>query len=147
ANPFLHEIKGNFAMSLAYRGAVETTSVLDKKYELMSLDQIYLDYAGTFPSSHPIHEHLTALDTGHRVFLFKNDSKLEVRDSQGFPLARLSNQGVEKWTPMLDRILEIRVIAMLQRTGQDPEEGFQSRIRTEQWELPVLEVVYMAGTN
>lgn len=147
ANPFLQEIKGNFAMPLAYRGTVETTSVLDKKYELMSLDQIYLDHAGAFPPSHPIHEHLRALDTGQRVFLFKNDSKLEVRDSQGFPLARLSNQGVEKWTPMLDRILEIRVIAMLQRTGQDPEEGFQSRIRTEQWELPVLEVVYLARTN
>ncbi len=54
-NPFLKEIKGDFVIPLTYRGMVEASEHIDKKYELLGLNQIYLDYAGSFPQSDPIH--------------------------------------------------------------------------------------------
>ena len=41
----------------------------------------------------------------------------------------------------LDQILEVRVLAMLQRNRDDPDEDFQKRINADNWELPILEVV------
>ena len=56
-------------------------------------------------------------------------------------MARLSNEGANKWRERLDHILEVRVVAMLRRNRDDPDENFRKMIRAENWELPVLEVV------
>jgi len=100
-----------------------------------------LDYAGSFPPAHPIHGHLAELGTGQCVSFCQNNSKLEIHDRSGKCLARLSNEGANKWRERLDHILEVRVVAMLRRNRDDPDENFQKKIRADNWELPVLEVV------
>ena len=141
ANPFLKEIKGDFVIPLTYRGIVESSDHADKKYELLGLNEIYLDYAGSFPPTHPIHGHLAELGTGQCVSFCQNNSKLEIHDRSGKCLARLSNEGANKWRERLDHILEVRVVAMLRRNRDDPDENFQKWIKMDNWELPVLEVV------
>jgi hypothetical protein len=42
----------------------------------------------------------------------------------------------------LDRISEVRVVAMMERDRMDPQEDFRDRIRAEKWEAPVLEIVF-----
>ena len=143
-NPFLKEIKGDFVIPLTYRGMVEASEHIDKKYELLGLNQIYLDYAGCFPQSDPIHGHLAELKTGQCVSFCQNNSKIEIRDRGGKCLAMLSSEGANKWRERLDHILEVRVVAMLRRNRDDPDENFQKKIRADNWELPVLEVV-MSG--
>jgi ATP-dependent DNA helicase RecQ len=143
-NPFLKEIKGEFVIPLTYRGVVEVSDQTDKKYELLGLNQIYLDYAGTFPQTHPIHGHLADLRTGQGVSFSQNNSKIEIHDCGGNCLARLSSEGANKWRERLDHILEVRVVAMLRRNRDDSDENFQKMIRADNWELPVLEVVYPA---
>jgi ATP-dependent DNA helicase RecQ len=140
-NPFLKEIKGDFVIPLTYRGMIEAIEHIDKKYELLGLNQIYLDYAGSFPQSDPIHGHLAMLKTGQCVSFCQNDSKIEIRDRGGKCLAMLSSEGANKWRERLDHILEVRVVAMLRRNRDDPDENFQKKIRADNWELPVLEVV------
>jgi len=143
-NPFLKEIKGDFVIPLTYREMVEASDHTDKIYELLGLNQIYLDYAGNFPQTHPIHDHLAELRTGQCVSFCRNNSKIEIHDCNGHCLARLSNEGTNKWRERLDHILEVRVVAMLRRNRDDPDENFRKKIRANYWELPVLEVVYPA---
>ena len=143
-NPFLKEIKGDFAIPLTYREMVEASDQTDKIYELLGLNQIYLDYAGNFPQTHPIHVHLAELRTGQCVSFCRNNSKIEIHDCNGHCLARLSNEGTNKWRERLGHILEVRVVAMLRRNRDDPDENFRKKIRANNWELPVLEVVYPA---
>jgi ATP-dependent DNA helicase RecQ len=145
ANPFLNEIKGNFSIPLIYKGASDEGHHVNKKYEVMGLDQIYLDYAGAFQESHPIHNHLAKIETGQSVFIQKSNSKIEIRCCHGNCLARLSNHGFAKWVSMLDSILDVKVIAMLQRNQDDPDDSFQKMIKAEEWELPMLEVIYSDG--
>jgi len=146
-NPFLKEIKGDFVIPLTYRGMVEASDHIDKKYELLGLNEIYLDYAGSFPQTHPIHGHLAMLKTGQCVSFWHNNSKIEIHDRDGKCLARLSNEGANKWQKRLDHILEVRVVAMLRRHRDDPDENFQKKIRADNWELPVLEVVIPASAG
>jgi ATP-dependent DNA helicase RecQ len=141
ANPFLKEIKGDSVIPLPYREMADAGDQIDKNYELLGLNQIYLDYAGNFPQTHPIHGHLAGLKTGQSVFFCQNNSKIEIHDCGGNSLARLSNEGAGKWRERLDHILEVRVVAMLRRNRDDPDENFQKKIRAHNWEFPVLEVV------
>jgi ATP-dependent DNA helicase RecQ len=115
--------------------------ILDKRYELLGLNQIYLDYAGNFPQTHPIHGHLAELRTGQCVSFCQSNSKIEIHDCGGKCLARLSIEGADKWRERLDHIWEVRVVAMLRRNRDDPDENFQKKIKADNWELPVLEVV------
>ncbi|MGD9369736.1 MAG: hypothetical protein PVH87_28750, partial [Desulfobacteraceae bacterium] len=101
-----------------------------------------LDYAGRFPQSHPIHDHLATLQAGQRVSFFRNNSKLEIHDGEGRCLAQLSNEGSNKWRKRLERIIDVRVAAVLKRHRDDPDEGFQKWILADEWELPLLEVIY-----
>ena len=120
---------------------VEVSDQTDKKYELLGLNRIYLDYAGNFPQTHPIHSHLAELRTGQCVSFCQNNSKIEIHDSGGKCLDRLSSEGTNKWRERLDDILEVRVVAMLRRNRDDPDENFRKKIKADNWELPVLEVI------
>ncbi len=140
-NPFLKEIRGGCVMPLTWRG-VAADGQVERTYELLGLDEIYLDYAGTFPADHAIHRHLAALGTGQRVALRPEGSRVVIADPSGHCIGRLSAEGAERWRRRLERILEVRVVAVLQRFRDDPDERFTGRIRADRWELPVLEAVW-----
>jgi len=140
-NPFLREISGKFAIPLTFRVEMDTGRYVNKTYEILGLDELYLDYAGNFPQTHPIHEQLAKLDPGQCVSFCLKSERIEVQSDSGICVARLSKQGVEKWKDRLDQILEVRIVALLKRNRDDPEEDFQDRINADNWELPVLEVI------
>lgn len=142
ANPFLREINGNFSIPIASRGPVEKKNHIDKKYEVLSLEEIYMDYAGGFPQGHSIHAHLAELQTGQCVSFFSNKKKIAIHDSMGNCVARLSEKGTRKWSERLNQIIEVKVLAMLRRDRSHPDEDFQGRIKSDVWELPILEIVY-----
>jgi ATP-dependent DNA helicase RecQ len=142
ANPFLKEIRGEFSTPLTYREHLETDGRTHRRYELLGLDEIYLDYASRFPQTHPIHKHLGALQAGQRVSFHRINSKLEIHDGERRCLAQLSNEGFNKWIKMLEQIIEVRVLALLKRNRDDPDESFLKWIQADEWELPLLEVIY-----
>jgi hypothetical protein len=57
-------------------------------------------------------------------------------------VGRLSQSASSRWKDQLDRIREVRVVAMIERDRMDPQEDFRDRIRAEKWEAPVLEIVF-----
>ncbi len=140
-NPFLKEIRGNFVMQYTYQETVETDDAVGRRYEMLGLSDIFMDYAGGFPRTHAIHKQLAKLETGQIVFLRRKNGNLEIQNQGGRCLGRLSSKGVNKWTDHLDQILEARVVGIIQRNRDDPDEAFQEFIRTDKWEMPVLELV------
>ena len=143
-NPFLKEINGNSVMPLVYGGMVQERDGVDKRYEIAGLNEIYLDYAGGFPQTHPIHSRLSAMTAGQQVDLVMNNEKLEIRDQNGECVGMFSREGADRWRERLGNILEVRVVGMLQRNRDDPDAPFLKRIRADKWEIPVLEIVSTA---
>jgi ATP-dependent DNA helicase RecQ len=143
-NPFLKEINGNFVMPFTHGGMVQKSDDVDKRYEIAGLNEIYLDYAGGFPQTHPIHSRLAALTAGQQVNLVIENEKLEIRDHSGECVGRLSKEGTSRWRERLANILEIRVVGMLQRNRDDPDAPFHKRIKVDKWEFPVLEIISTA---
>ena len=145
-NPFLSEIRGAFVASKTYAGKEIETGLQNACYELIGLSDIYMDYAGCFPMNNRIHQHLNRLEAGQCVAFHQNGSSIEIHDGDGCCVAKLSNEGVANWSPRLGRIQELRVVALLRRDRDDPNEDFINRIKADQWELPILEAVYFPGT-
>ena len=141
-NPFLQEIRGDFMAGRTYTGDFVENEFQDRQYELIGLNEIFMDFAGCLDKGHHIHSRLARLDAGQRVLFHKTDKGIEIHNMDGCCVARLSKEGADKWSQRLDQICELRVIALLRRDRQDPDEGFRNRIKVDKWELPVLEAVY-----
>ena len=111
----------------------------------IGLDDVYMDFAGCFHEEHKIHKSLAGLEAGQRVVFHRNDRGIEIHNDDGDCMARLSKKGVEKWSGRLDRVCELRVVALLRRDRDDPQGDFLKRVKADRWEIPVFEAVYSAG--
>lgn len=141
-NPFLKEIRGDYTVSKTYTGASIDNELQNKRYELIDLSEIYMDFAGCFHKGHSVHKQLASLEAGKHVMFHRNHSGIEIHDVDGCCVGKLSQEGANKWSQRLGQISELRVVALLKRDRDDPAEGFQDRINVDEWELPVLEAVY-----
>jgi hypothetical protein len=60
-------------------------------------------------------------------------------------VARFSRSAQEKWAANNTSVREVRVRAMVQRSSkQDPDESRREQYRAENWEVPLVEIVYDA---
>jgi ATP-dependent DNA helicase RecQ len=141
-NPFLREIRGDFVTHNTYTGNEIEKGFQNKRYELIGLSEIYMDYAGCFRRNSKIHSRLACLEAGQSVAFHQDNESIEIHNCDGCCVAKLSKEGVAKWSERLGRIQDLRVVALLRRDRDDPDEDFINRIKSDQWELPILEAVY-----
>ncbi|MDO9269721.1 MAG: RecQ family ATP-dependent DNA helicase [Methylobacter sp.] len=139
-NPFLAEITGDHLLARAVNPSPQT-GTLTKQYAILGMKDVDLSYAGSFDASQPIHQHLARLNTGSRLSMENNNGKVVLKD-QDRVVAVLSKQGVQFWTSKINAIESVTVLAMVRRYREDSEEGYQARCKVEQWELPLVEVVF-----
>jgi ATP-dependent DNA helicase RecQ len=145
-NPFLKGLTGDcFLSRKGPSDGGEGGESAIRQYEVLGLSDVYLDYAGGFPRNHPIHAHLVRIRAGDRVLLAAEQAAIEIRDREGFCVGRLSQSASSQWRDRLDRISDVRVVAMLERDRLDPQPDFSNRIKAEKWEVPVLEVVFFGS--
>jgi ATP-dependent DNA helicase RecQ len=115
-------------------------------YELLSLDEYDLGFAGARDSQHPIHRTLARLQPGQRLAVrFFRDRGYLVDDANR-RVAKLSQRGVQRWRERQAEIIEARVVALLQRRREDEHPEFARRCRCERWELPWAELVCRGPT-
>jgi ATP-dependent DNA helicase RecQ len=142
-NPFLRELKGECFLSR--KGAAPYSQPKEsefKQYEVLGLNDVFMDYAGWFSQGHSVHTHLSQIQAGEKVFLTAEKPAIKICDRVGFCVGKLSNSASNRWKEKLDRITEVRVVAIVERDRMDPQEAFRGRIKAEKWEVPVLEVIF-----
>jgi ATP-dependent DNA helicase RecQ len=140
-NPILRDLKGGnllFRRRAAPSGKSDGTTF--KQYEILGLDDVYMDYAAGFGKGNPIHGHLDHIQAGDKVFLTADNPAIKICNQEGDCVGRLSMSASDKWKEKLDSVSEVRVVAMVKRDCRDSQEGF--RVNAEKWEVPVLEVVF-----
>ncbi len=141
-NPFLNEITGDFTFRRdAAPDLTDAQPATSMHYALLGLNDIYLDFTGRFTETTAIHRHLAALIPGSVLTMSVLDGKTVLRHEQ-ITVARLSQKGHQFWTDKIERIETVRVIAMIKRYREDSEESFRARCKSEQWEIPMVEVLY-----
>jgi ATP-dependent DNA helicase RecQ len=108
---------------------------------LLSLEDVYLDFAGRHPGGDPIHSHLAELQPGSELIAaLAPNGNLELLDSAGIALARFSAKGRDVWKERLNQIQGIKVVAMVERYLEDSEEKYAKTCRCERWEVPIIEI-------
>jgi len=154
---FLREDSGNpYASALANDLAVNhvvvlspgvakplSDAILRKRYDLLGLKDMFLDYAGRKSPDDPIHGHLSQINVGDCVYLKLTGEKLHFCNDTGETLAVLAGKAYEKWVPCLDLIQQVNVAAIVERRKDDTQDpDYQKLLKSEKWDVPIVEVVF-----
>jgi ATP-dependent DNA helicase RecQ len=141
-NPFLNEIAGDFVLRRDAANSQQTGQpTVSRHYSILGLNDFHISFAGRFPEAQPIHQHLAALSPGSLLSIALINGKV-VLQHEGVTVARLSQKGHQEWADKMVRIETVRVIAMIMRYRDDSEESYRSGCQVEQWEIPMVELVY-----
>jgi ATP-dependent DNA helicase RecQ len=128
--------------------AATSAPIRKSDYTVLTLKDMFLDYAGRCPASAAIHAHIKRLDVGAKLTLKASGDHLLLTDFQDNCVARLSSAAEKRWSSQLDRVLEISVLALHTRLQNDVNEAdYRQRIRTEQWEIPICEIKYLSSAS
>lgn len=115
-----------------------------RRYELLGLRELFIDFAGQHAPHEPLHARLAALTVGSVLSLRAEDERMLLCDSAGVAVARLARTAAEVWRSRLALIVTVRVLALVQWRREDSSIEFRDRCRCEHWEIPVVEIVYTA---
>ena len=118
------------------------SDLLKQRYALLSMQDLFLSYAGYRPPADPMHQHLAALEPGDPLTPRPAGDRIELQDSQGHVVAALSKSASNTWLPRLPQIIAIRVLAMIRRHSRDGGDDFRRHCRSDAWEFPWVEVIY-----
>jgi ATP-dependent DNA helicase RecQ len=122
--------------------ALPDEMVLRRRYDMLGMEDLFLDYAGRRCKEDPVHKHLAALMPGDLLHTVKNEDYIELHDEDGICVAALSRSARDGWQGRLHEIGKLTVLAMVQRGVEDSKGEFQERCKCDQWEVPIVEVVY-----
>ena len=137
-------IEGEFLLTLEAPVTIAPDDlVLRRRYEILGMEDLNLDFAGQKSPRDPVHTSLAALKTGDLLHMVRTGDYLELHDERGHCSARLSKSAREAWSGRLESIERICVLAMVQRSSADCAEGYRGLCKSEQWEIPVAEVCYL----
>lgn len=141
-NPHSSLLSGDFLLTRRVSAKmIEPSSV--KRYHLLGMEDFFLDYAGVRRENHPSRCALRMIQSGDALMIKKKNDHIELENSEGVSIARLSKSTQLEWSPRLDSIKDIRVIALVRRYLDDvSDKEFQSRCFGSSWDVPVVELVW-----
>ncbi len=137
-NPFTPKLSGDFLLRTSY----EQTGQSDfqpTRYTMLGLQDIDLGYAGRKSADNPVHDVLATLEPGSPLTLRKQKNRLLLL-SDNYPVAALSRTGSDYWFDKTEKIVSIRVVAIIRRSAEDGDPTYQHCYHTQQWEIPLVEI-------
>lgn len=120
-------------------------AVSDLHYDIIGLDEIFISYAGLRNPGTRIHQALQNLHTGSPLSLSRNSQGIFLSTKSGIDIASLSAKGRGKWESRLNRIQKIETKAIVTRYKDEGEAPNGMTIRSDSWEIPVVEVLWQDG--
>jgi len=146
-NPHLAVLEGSCCIKRpAPAGNSYPSNIMQRRFEVLKINALFLDFAGVHPPGAPIHAGLAQLNAGNRMEFRLDKSRsgsenLFMCNTEGLVLARLSQKGGKQWKQRLDSVQETRVLAIVRRYSTDSQEKFRRDHRCEHWEVPIVEVI------
>jgi ATP-dependent DNA helicase RecQ len=126
--------KGDFALDRSFSG---------RRYKLLGMKDLFVDFAGVRKEGHPVRDALHVLKSGDLLEPQVRNSNVELMNRDNVPVARLSQTARKEWADRLDIIREARVVALVCRYHMDIQDStFRGRCHGESWEVPIVEFVY-----
>jgi len=143
-NPFAESLSGDFVFrrDCPPVSAVDA-GILNRRYELIGMADVYLDMAGRRPAADPIHRHIAALQPGDSLKFQRERESLYLVDATGERIAKLSQGAYEKWTDRVASVDSLRVTAIVTREAADcADPNYAALLRVPAWGVPLAEVTY-----
>ena len=146
SNTLISKLDGDFLTKRAIKAPQEIINRANQeKYTLLSMEDVYLGYAGNFTKNHPIHNTLAQLQAGDQLQIQADSNGLflttiAANEDNTVRVAKLSQQAAKTWKDQLEHITSIDIIAMVQWTCVDSEKEYQSRCKVDSWEVPLIEI-------
>lgn len=143
-NPHTRLLEGGYSLRHQPMPAFELAEeITSRRYELLSLEDVHLDFAARKPGNHRIHKCLAALQPGSSISAAQTPSgHVELFDSSGTAVARFSSKACETWMARLDKICCVRVVAMTCRHAEQSDPKYPANHQCQKWEVPVAEIVW-----
>ncbi len=139
-HPQVSVLAGDFLLERKLTPALGDKA-LEKQYTLLGMKDLFIDFAGMKKENHPTREALSKLNTGDLVKPVRCDEHIELVNSDKVPVACLSKAARSGWDGCLDRVKEVKVVAMVRRYREDiSDAGFKNRCHGQSWEVPIVEV-------
>jgi ATP-dependent DNA helicase RecQ len=143
-HPFLDDIdttSAPFIERVAHEDLSRNLSSLNRRYFRPTLKDVDIGFAGRFPSNHAVHSAIAEINPEDELQLHLKGGRWELVDRQDRLVGRLA----KSFTPPHDMKLEsVHAIAIIQRYREDSAIEYQSSIKSDQWEVIIPELVYVA---
>jgi len=107
------------------------------------MESLFLDFAGRKRADDTVHEKLAGLRPGDSLIAVPKGDFIELHTEKGITVAQLSQTALKTWRGRLDCIERIIVLAMVLRRSEDSGEEYRAKCQCDQWEVPIVEVMYL----
>ena len=146
-NPYFADIQDSTPHRRAAVAHDRPARLVNLRYEVLGMKDLYIDFAGSKPTGHRIHRSLASLHAGDPVDLHRlPNGRVQVHDGEGVEVARLSQASAARHTrSRLAQVDEARVLGMVSRDLDETGPAFRERMKVETWELPLLELRVRQG--
>lgn len=114
----------------------------DLTVSILGMEDLFLSWAGHFPTDHGVHRALGRLRPLDRVHLVEKNGHLYIEASDGKAVARLSQKGRAVWQNQIKTILHARVLGIVQRRKTDGEAYDGRDEIMDRWEIPIVEILH-----
>jgi ATP-dependent DNA helicase RecQ len=143
-NPHTSLVEGDFMLKRAPSFvAPPDDKVLRRRYDILAMEDMFLDFAGRKRLGDSVHEQLAGLRPGDLLVAVPKGDFIELHTEKGITVAQLSQIALKTWRGRLDCIEWITVLAMVLRCSEDSGEEYRARCQCDQWEVPIVEVMYL----
>ena len=112
---------------------------LARRYQRLSLRDVFLGFAGYRDPDHPAHKAIAALAPGDPLRVGSGGDRLDLLDRDGVVVGQLA-RGFK--TPAGMRCVSATVLAVVNWDREKSESQYRDGLRTEAWEVVVPELVF-----
>ena len=116
---------------------------LARRYQRLSLRDVFLSFAGYRQPHHPVHRAIAALSPGDPLQIRCGEHRWELLDRAGTVVGQLAGS-FEVPDNMRCAVAKVLAIANWGRESSDPQ--YQDRLRCDEWEVVVPEIVFEPGS-
>lgn len=114
----------------------------DVTISILGMEDLYISFPQRFSRDHPIHEHLTALKAGDRIFIERDGAYIRILNPNRECVGSLSRKGIEKWKHRLPGIINAQVLGVVIRHADENDSPLKPETDIEQWYLPIVEILH-----